>query len=241
MRIVLVGYGRMGREVELVARSRGHEISGVFDINRQVSLQAMPRCDAVIDFSTASVVPQTIRVAAAAGVPVVEGTTGWQESAEEVRAIPGLTMIYSPNFSPGVYWFARLAELAAELFSTTGEYDSWVHEWHHSGKADSPSGTALRLAEVILRRMPRKDSVLAETSHGRIAPEQLHVTSTRAGRIPGTHEVGFDSPWDTVTLRHQAAGREAFAYGAVRAAEWIQGRRGIFSMDDLMAGLAERS
>jgi 4-hydroxy-tetrahydrodipicolinate reductase len=239
MRITLVGYGRMGPEVRSVAEARGHEIGRVFDVDRPPSLEAGPEADVVIDFSTAAAVPATLDWVARWRVPLVEGTTGWYDQLDSAMRLPGLTMVYSPNFSPGVYLFARLAGLAAGLFSNTGDYDAYVHEWHHAGKADSPSGTAGRLAEVLLERLPHKDSAWTETSHGKIDPRRLHVTSTRAGHFPGTHEVGFSSRWDTVTLRHQAGGREAFAYGAVLAAEWIKGRAGIFTMDDFMSDLGK--
>lgn len=236
MRITLVGYGRMGPEVRVIAEARGHAIARVFDVERPPLPESDPQADVIIDFSTAQAVIPTLHWASKWRVPVVEGTTGWYEQLGEAEGLPGLTMVYSPNFSPGVYLFARLVAAAGELFAATGDYDAYIHEWHHSGKADSPSGTALRLADILMARMPGKRSACTETCHGRIEPDRLHVTSTRVGRYPGTHEVGFDSRWDTVTLRHQAGGREAFAYGAVLAAEWIVGRQGIFNMDDFMSG-----
>ncbi len=236
MKIALVGYGRMGPEVRAVAEARGHSISQVFDVARPPKPETDPQADVVVDFSTAAAVPHTLRWAAEWRVPVVEGTTGWTDSGFDPSSIQGLTMIYSPNFSPGVYRFIKLVELAGRLFGGD-DYDVYVHEWHHAGKADSPSGTARRLAEVLLSTLPAKTEILTETSHGKIAANRLHVTSTRVGRVPGIHEVGFDSHVDAVTLRHQAWGRESFAYGAVLAAEWIQGKQGIFTMDDFMAGI----
>jgi 4-hydroxy-tetrahydrodipicolinate reductase len=239
MRIALVGYGRMGPEIRAVAEARGHAISQIFDISRPPRQEIDPSADVIIDFSTAAAVPDTLRWAAKWQIPVVEGTTGWREEEVDLSAIPGLTMVYSPNFSPGVYRFTKLVEMAGRLFAGN-DYDVYVHEWHHAGKADSPSGTARRLAEVLLSVMPSKTEILAETSHGRIPGNRLHVTSTRVGRVPGTHEVGFDSRGDAVILRHQAWGRESFAYGAVLAAEWIQGKKGIFTMDEFMSGISRQ-
>jgi len=175
-----------------------------------------------------------LRVAAKNTVPVVEGTTGWYDRFDEVRAIEGLTMIYSPNFSIGVYQFTQLVRRAARHLGPLECYDTYVHEWHHSGKADSPSGTAARLAEVLVEELPNKDSSMHESCHRQIEPSELHVTSTRVGRMPGTHEVGFDSEYDQIQLRHVALGRTGFAYGSLKAAEWIVDRQGIYTMDDWM-------
>jgi 4-hydroxy-tetrahydrodipicolinate reductase len=228
----------MGREVERVARERGHEIHAVFDVDAPVgSPEELAGARALIDFSLAGAVEPVLRAAAAAGIPVVEGTTGWYDQFETLRKIPGLTMVYSPNFSVGVYQFMRLVKTAGTLLGRL-DYDAYVHEWHHSGKADSPGGTAKKLGTLLLDVLPGKTRMLGESCDRRIEPEELHVTSTRVGRIPGTHQVGFDSESDSITLVHQAHGREGFARGAVLAAEWIAGKSGIFTMDDFMSGLS---
>jgi 4-hydroxy-tetrahydrodipicolinate reductase len=236
MQIGLIGYGRMGREVERMALTRGHEIVHRFDVEEAGS-KTLHSVDAqvLIDFSTAEAVLEHAEAAAAAGIPLVEGTTGWQDRRQEIEAIENLTMIYSANFSIGVYRFQQVVKLAGRLYGALGVYDTYVHEWHHTGKADSPSGTALSLAKSLLEELPDKRELLTTAAAGKIAPDRLHVSSTRVGRIPGTHEVGFDSPYDQITIRHQAFGREAFAFGAVRAAEWICGKHGLFTMDDFMA------
>ncbi len=240
MNIALVGYGRMGREVERVARERDHLVQAVFDVDRPIeSPGELAGVEVLIDFSLAGAVLPVLRVAASAGVPVVEGTTGWYDQFDDVRAIPGLTMVHSPNFSIGVYQFMRLVETAGKLLGGL-DYDTYVHEWHHSGKADSPSGTARKLAALLLDVLPGKDRMLGESCDRRIDPAELHVTSTRAGRIPGTHQVGFDSESDSITLTHQAHGREGFARGAVLAGEWLAGRSGIFTMDDFVSEWSRR-
>ncbi len=238
MKIALAGYGRMGKQVEQMARSMNHEISAIFDIDNPLNSNSdLNGAEVLIDFSLQQAVLDNLRAAAALKVPVVEGTTGWFDQVDRLIEIPDLTVVYSPNFSIGVYQFTRLAEYAARLFGSLGNYDCYIHEWHHTGKADSPSGTAKKLATVLLTNIPAKKRVLYTASEGKIPADTLHVTSTRVGRVPGTHEIGFDSDADFVLLRHQAHGREGFAYGAVKAAEWIRGKNGIFTMDDFMNGL----
>ncbi|RPI02979.1 MAG: 4-hydroxy-tetrahydrodipicolinate reductase [Calditrichaeota bacterium] len=235
MNIALIGYGRMGKEVERQAQDRGHAITAVFDVGDQFCSESNCHgADVLISFVTADVVIPNLTSIAKMGLPVVEGTTGWFDSLETAKKIPDLTMIYSANFSVGVYQFIRLVGLAAEMMGSLPEYDCCIHEFHHRGKVDSPSGTAKQLARVILENLAHKEYPLYDTSHGMIDQKALHVTSTRFGRVPGTHQVGFDSPADEIVLSHVAHGREGFALGAVRAAEWLIGRRGIFSMDDLM-------
>jgi len=236
MKITIVGYGRMGKEVERLAPEMGHEIVAVFDEDCPLEeSSSLNGAEVLIDFSLGPAVLDILRVAASRRLPVVEGTTGWHGHFEEAHAIEGLTMIHSPNFSLGVYHFTQLVREAARRLDSLGCYDSYVHEWHHSGKADSPSGTAARLAEVLISELSDKVSALSESCHRRIERDELHVTSTRVGRMPGTHEVGFDSEYDQIQLKHIAQGRAGFAFGALKAAEWIVRREGIFTMEDWMA------
>ncbi len=238
MKIAILGYGRMGQEVERQANLRGHEVSAIFDIDDHFSASSeLNGAQVVVSFVLADAVIDNVQAAAQLGAPIVEGTTGWYNRLELLKSIDNVSIIYSPNFSIGVYQFTKLAEYAAKLFGPLGDYDCYLHEFHHTGKADSPSGTAKKLADVLLRNLPAKDRALYETSHGVIDPGALHVTSTRVGRVPGVHEIGFDSPADEIVLRHVAHGREGFAAGAVRAAEWIVGKKGIFTMDDFMNDL----
>lgn len=236
MEIGIIGYGRMGHEIEKLCPLLKHEIRIQLDIDNPLKPSTDLRgAEVLIDFSIADAVMDTLRATAEIGVPIVEGTTGWFAQLDQARAVKDLTMVYSPNFSMGVYRFIKLVKYASELYGTSKDYDLYVHEWHHSGKKDSPSGTALKLAETILGVVPDKKSWLLTSADGKIPQDVLHVTSTRVGRVPGTHEVGFDSDFDAVTIKHQAHGREGFAYGALRAAEWIADRKGIFTMDDFMS------
>lgn len=237
MKLAILGYGRMGKEVERQAQLRGHQVTAIFDLGQFDAAADCRGAQALVSFVAADAVVDNARAAAQLGLPLVEGTTGWYDRLDEVKSIDGLTLLYSPNFSIGVYQFTQLARCAAQLLGQL-DYDCYVHEFHHTGKADSPSGTAKKLAEVLLPHLPKKTHALYDTSHGAIAPDALHVTSSRVGRVPGTHEIGFDSPADEIVLRHVAHGREGFALGAVRAAEWLVGKRGIFTMDDFMSALA---
>lgn len=239
MLILLHGYGRMGREAEQAARRKGHEISVILNSRRPLAGHPI-EADVVIDFSTPAAVEELLPQAARAGVPVVSGTTGWDFDRERLERIEGLTLLFSPNFSTGVFVLNLLVASAAEWLDRIGGFDGYLHEWHHDRKADSPSGTARMLAETIISKSSAKTHIMSEASHGRIDPKALHVTSTRAGRRPGIHEVGFDSDADLIQLRHTAHNRSGFATGAVLAAEWIRERSGVFEMGDFMQELLKK-
>jgi len=238
MKLGLVGDGRMGEAVRRQAGKRGHRISAVFDIGNRLSADSDLRgARVLIDFSSENAVADNLRAAAGLGVPIVEGTTGWSGAEEILAQMPGLTAVCSPNFSIGVYFFTRLVIAAAEGIGRSGAYDVYLNEWHHRGKKDSPSGTALKLAGILRDNFPDKSTLQTSRCDGAISASALHVTSTRAGRIPGIHEIGFDSEFDSITLTHRAHNRDGFAYGAVRAAEWICDRKGLYFMDDFIASL----
>jgi 4-hydroxy-tetrahydrodipicolinate reductase len=169
---------------------------------------------------------------------MVVGTTGWTADLDRVRAWVGEGrngLLWSPNFSLGVALVERALAGLLPLLDRLDDYDAAVHEAHHTGKLDSPSGTALRLAEVLLAGLARKTHLDAETQHGRIDPAALHVTSQRLGHVLGEHTVTLDSAVDQIQIVHCAKDRAAFAVGAVRAAEWLSGRAGLFTLDDCLA------
>lgn len=234
MRLALLGHGAMGRTLEARARAAGHEV-GLVLTSRDAARGAeevaalLGGHDAAIDFSAAGAVLRHVAACARAGVPLVEGTTGWQREEAEARRIvtsAGGALVYGPNFSIGVNLFYRLVARAAELFQGLGAYDPFIEEAHHARKRDAPSGTALKLRELLAGPLGR----------------EVPVASTRAGYIPGTHRVGFDSEADQITLTHTARSRDGFAAGALLAARWIVGRRGVYAfadvLDDILA--AER-
>jgi 4-hydroxy-tetrahydrodipicolinate reductase len=229
MKIAIVGYGKMGRIIERVAGERGIEVALKLDeINNTrfegITAKNFAGIDVAIDFSTPSAAVQNIVRIASLGVNLVVGTTGWQEEMDHVKSVVagrGIGMVWSPNYSVGVNAFFRIVDEAAKLFARETEYDAWAWEIHHGGKKDAPSGTLLQLIENM-----------REAGYSR----QVNVASNRAGAIAGTHEIGFDSPADTITLRHTARSRDGFALGAVKAAEWIKGKKGFYEFGDILFG-----
>jgi 4-hydroxy-tetrahydrodipicolinate reductase len=232
MKIALIGYGAMGRLVGELAVEKGHEIARTVDID-EASCGAeklaglLKGCDVAIDFSIADAVPKNVEACGRATVPLVIGTTGWQSQVDHIRTLVTQhdgALIYGANFSIGVQVFYRIAARAAELFRELDSYDPFIEEAHHKRKRDAPSGTAVQLHKLVSQKLGR----------------EVPVTSTRAGYIPGTHRLGFDSVADQITLTHTARSREGFAAGALMAAQWIVGRKGVYEFsevfDELISG-----
>jgi 4-hydroxy-tetrahydrodipicolinate reductase len=191
-----------------------------------ITRDAFSNVDVAIEFSTPETVVENLKRLAEAKVPTVTGTTGWNDHMAEVRDAflgSGTGLVWSPNFSIGVAIFRKLAGLAAELLREEQEYGAWAWEIHHDAKKDAPSGTLVNIVETMRRR-------------GYTRP--IDVSASRAGKHPGTHEVGFDSAADTITLRHVARNREGFARGALKAARWVLGRKGVYTFDDVLFGTA---
>ncbi len=219
-RLAIVGYGKMGRLVAQLAPDYGFEAALKLDEYNNANYEGVTAenfrgIDVAVDFSIPAAVAENVRRIAALGVNIVVGTTGWQEQAEPVREAVegnGIGLVWSPNFSIGVNIFMRLVAEAARLVAQEPEYGAWGWEIHHSTKKDAPSGTMLKLVEKM-RQAGYTGAV--------------DVSANRAGRHPGTHEIGFDSGADTITLRHSARNREGFAHGALRAADWIIGKKGM--------------
>ena len=220
MKLALIGYGKMGALVEEVARQQALEVvvrfAGEHPLRAKDAVRRSLRdVDVAIDFSIPEAVPATVRAAAELSLDLVIGTTGWQRHLEEIRRTvesSGIGVVHGSNFSLGVNLFYRVIEHAAKTFAAFEAYDPFIEEWHHKFKKDSPSGTALELKSILTRHHDAADPP---------------VTSLRAGYSPSTHAVGFDSVADTVHLEHQARSRQGFAEGALLAAKWIAGRRGL--------------
>jgi 4-hydroxy-tetrahydrodipicolinate reductase len=226
MKLGLIGYGAMGQTVNARARDKGHELALVVT-SRDATLdveelsERVGGLDAVIDFSVAGAVLKNIEACVRAGVPLVEGTTGWKGQEADARLIvekEGGALIYGANFSIGINLFYRVIACAAELFQGLDDYDPFIEEAHHARKRDAPSGTAHRLRDILNLHLQR----------------EIPVASTRAGHIPGTHRVGFDSAADQVMLTHTARNREGFAGGALAAACWIVGHQGMFEFSEVI-------
>ena len=234
MNIALIGYGKMGREVERLATEAGDSVVSIFDIDAPASPDGLARADMCIEFSTPDAVLGNMKMASEIGVDIVVGTTGWYDQLEDVRGwFSDSALLYAQNFSIGVNVFYRIVRKAAQLMDPLEQYDVYVEEQHHKGKLDSPSGTAWRIGEILLDEIGRKTKILQGSPGGAIGPEDLQISSVRAGTISGSHTVGFDSEADAIELRHVAKNRTGFALGALRAARWVQGRKGIFTMDDV--------
>ncbi|MEX2532041.1 MAG: 4-hydroxy-tetrahydrodipicolinate reductase [Gemmatimonadota bacterium] len=243
MQVVLFGTGRMGMEVADIATERGHTVVARVDSDprSREELQSMdpPAHGVAIDFSTADAVPSNARSAAEAGLDLVVGTTGWEAHRSEVEEVvreSGRGLLHAPNFSLGMLLFLRIVEEAARLADGLDEYDVHLWEAHHRHKKDHPGGTARRLADLLVERIARKNQwELSLPTHEAVDPGTLQVAVMRAGEIPGVHAVGLEGPDDRIELRHEARSRAGFARGAVMAAEWLQGRQGIFTLEDLLA------
>lgn len=227
LRILLVGYGRMGKAVDALSADYGCEVVQRLDVhnNRRgegIDSPTLPDVDVAIEFSLADSAASNVKKLAARGIDVVVGATGWDAQEEEVRRAveeARIGVVHAANFSLGVNLFAAVVERSAALFARHEDFGSWIHEGHHAAKRDAPSGTALALRTAMRTAGYERD---------------VDVSSTRAGRMPGTHTVGYDGPFDTITLTHTARDRATFARGALEAARWVRGRSGWFSMRDVL-------
>lgn len=243
MRIALVGHGKMGKMVEQAALQRGHEVVSIIDPNgpqagfREITAGSVKNADVCIDFSSPESALENIKKLCSLHKNIVVGTTGWYaglDAAKKLVKDGGNGLIYASNFSIGMNILFRLADDAGKIFDKFPEYDVGGVEYHHNQKADSPSGTAKSLAEILLKRVKRKKAIEYGMAKGKIAQDAIHFPSLRTGFIPGTHKIIFDSSADTVELSHTARSREGFAVGAVVAAEWLKGKKGFYGINDLL-------
>ena len=225
--LALLGYGKMGKTLAQLAPQRGFEVRLAMDVDvnaqgQGITAEKFQGVDVCVEFTTPDAVVENIRRVAALGVNLVVGTTGWHDRLEEVRKViesAGVGMVYAANFSIGVNLFYRLARAAAEIFAPFAMYDPYLTEAHHKFKKDAPSGTALEIKRQIQPEFKSRE---------------IPVTSVRAGYIPGTHELAFDSEADTIILRHTARSRQGLAEGALHAARWVVGRKGLFSFAEVL-------
>jgi 4-hydroxy-tetrahydrodipicolinate reductase len=241
LKIALIGYGKLGREIEAIAIAKGHHIVTKVDSSNAIktlTAEGLNGVDVCIDFSSPGCVVDNIKKIATLRKPIVVGTTGWYDRLDEMRQIVldnDIGFLYAPNFSIGVLLFMHMVADAAKLMDRFDEYDVAAIEMHHNAKKDSPSGTAGALAQLILNNLQRKDCIIHNLEDEKIASNQLHVTSVRCGNEPGSHTIVFDSPSDSITLTHRARNRAGFAIGAITAAAWIKDKKGFFSLEDMLA------
>ncbi|MBK8806214.1 MAG: 4-hydroxy-tetrahydrodipicolinate reductase [Bacteroidales bacterium] len=236
MNIALIGYGKMGREIEKIALKRGHSISLKIDIANMAELTVanLKDTDVAIEFTSPESAYRNYLLCFGAGVPVVSGTTGWQSKLQEIETICKKDkngFFWASNFSLGVNLFFLINNKIAEIMNKFPEYDIAIEDIHHNNKLDAPSGTAITLAEGILKEINRKkDWVLNEFK----SVQSLQIVAKRIGEVPGTHIVTYDSEVDSIEITHTAKGRRGFALGAVLAAEFMKGKTGVYGMKDLL-------
>jgi 4-hydroxy-tetrahydrodipicolinate reductase len=232
MKIALIGYGRMGKTIERIAKNRGHAIvyinnGGILDVE-QVKL-----ADVAIEFTQPDAAVENITKLLTTGIPVVSGTTGWLESknkVDQVASAQGIGFVYASNFSLGVNLFFAFNEKLARTMNKYEDYQPRIHEIHHTGKKDEPSGTAITAAEGILKAYPALEQWTMDSEL-----KGLTISAERMDPYFGTHVVSYNSPIDTIELKHEAHSRDGFALGAVIAAEWLPGKKGPHSMKDVLS------
>ena len=230
MKFALLGLGRMGKAIEQISLERGHEI--VCKIDKNLSEGSLCQADAAINFSIPDAALDNISRALNKEIPVICGTTGWLDSYQQVTQIAlekNTAFLYASNFSVGVNLFFKLNKVLAQMMEPNKDYIASMEETHHIHKLDAPSGTAITLAEGII-----ENSNLIDWKVDEDAKDSLSIQSYREGEIPGTHSIKYKSPIDDITIEHKAHNRKGFALGAVIAAEWIVGKKGIFKMDDVL-------
>ncbi|QEN07938.1 4-hydroxy-tetrahydrodipicolinate reductase [Oceanispirochaeta crateris] len=248
MKVIIMGYGRMGREIEKILQERGHQIisrvdPGGFGDELTPSEESLTAADAVIEFALPLGIEKNTALYSQFDLKAVIGTTGWTDRKETVLKPfengKG-ACLYGSNFSIGAHLFFRLTEAASKMINKVEEYDIMLTEYHHNKKVDAPSGTALTAANLVLKNMDRKKEILPGNPQGAIKPEQLHVASIRGGHIPGIHTITMDSPADSLEISHNARNRSGFALGAVMAAEWLlKDKSGIYTVDDFISDLLD--
>lgn len=236
MRAAIIGYGKMGREIERVLLDRGHEVSLIIDLDNSNELDAehLKGIDVALEFSTPTTAYNNIKKCLELGVAVVSGTTGWTERLQEIKELCtecDSALFYASNYSLGVNLLFRLNRRLAQLMNSFEQYDVSIQEIHHTQKKDSPSGTAITIAEDIIEQMERKQGWVNEPTTD---PLKIEIESVREGMIPGIHTITYNSEVDTLELRHEIKSRRTLAEGAVIAAEFLCGKRGVYSMEDLL-------
>jgi len=236
MRVALIGYGKMGRAIEKVLLERGHTVTLTVDVDNVCDLNPgrLNGVDVAIEFSTPDTAYDNVTRCLENGIPVVCGTTAWTDRLEEAKTLcraRGGAFFYASNYSVGVNIFFKINERLAQSMNRFGDFDVTVEETHHTRKRDAPSGTAITIADGILRNIDRKKSWTLGTT---TVAEELEVSAIRRGIVPGTHTVTWEAPEEQITMTHTVKSRNVLAEGAVLAAEFICGKKGFFTMDDLL-------
>ena len=248
MNIVIIGYGKMGHEIEKLARAKGMNVVSIIDpgsseaAHKAINEESMRNVDVCIDFTHPNAVIGNVEKIARFKKSIVLGTTGWYNNIEQIKNIvqqSNIGLIYASNFSIGVNIFFRIVENAAKIINSIPDYDVFSYELHHNKKVDSPSGTARTIGELLVKNITRKNQLVFDKLDRKIEPNELHIASVRTGFFPGTHVVGFDSMADTIELTHTNRNRDGLAMGTIMAAEWINGKKGFYGIDDMMKSIVK--
>lgn len=243
MKIAITGYGKMGQITEKMASEIGIKVVSTIDPAvesakfKDLNKENLRGADVVIDFTVPAIVIENIDMYASYGINAVIGTTGWYEYLEEVKGKvekSNIGLIWSGNFSIGVNLFFRIIKQTSRLMDNFTLYDVMGYEIHHNRKKDSPSGTMNMIGDILLENLSSKKKIVTEKLSRKISEEEIHLASVRGGSVPGTHMVAFDSEVDTIEIKHTARSRKGFAVGALKAAEWINGKKGFYSIEDMM-------
>jgi len=239
IKLAIVGYGKMGKEIESLIDKDSFQLIGKYDIENKIQDNLKDVPDIAFEFSTPSSIIENAEYLASKKINIVCGTTGWHDKIEKIKDIVAkndIGFIYASNFSPGVNIFYRIVEHAAKLINKYENYDAAIQEIHHSQKLDRPSGTALKTAELLLENIKRKKA-LNKKGEGKISPELIDINSLRIGNIFGNHKVIFDSVSDTVSIEHNAKSRRGFAEGALLAAKFIHNKKGFYKFEEIFTNL----
>lgn len=236
MRVLLLGYGKMGKAIEQIALGRNHTVPFKIDIDNREQLSSIDRSkvDVAIEFSSPESAYENLKFCLEKNIPVVCGTTGWLDKRKEIEDMcraKGGAFFYASNYSVGVNLFFHFNKILARIMKGYPQYSVSMEEIHHTEKKDAPSGTAITLAEGVLENYPDKKKWV---NHDTSSPEELSIISKRIEKVPGTHTIFYNSPVDTIEIRHTAHSRHGFAEGAVIAAEWLADKKGVFGMDDML-------
>ncbi len=244
MKIAIIGYGAMGRMIESIAQKKGYDIVTVdpkADASySSIDKESMKGVDVAIDFSLPATVLLNIDKYCELKVNAVIGTTGWYDHVDEVKKKverAGIGLLWSSNFSIGVNMYFKIIEAASKIIDKVPDYDVWAYELHHHNKADSPSGTAKSISQILIDNISRKKSAVYDKLDRKIEPSEIHFSSIRGGPVNFEHTIGFDSDADCITIKHAARHRGGYALGAVLASEFVKGKSGFFGMEDFMEQL----
>lgn len=237
MKIAIIGYGRMGKEIEAQAEALNIPIACIIDNAAVLENTSFDKDVVAIEFTQPDACLNNYKILANKGVSVVTGTTGWYDELASVKNLieaSNTGFLYASNFSIGVHLFWQIVGRASQLMNAVEDYDVFMHEFHHKDKKDSPSGTAITTAEIILGNLERKKKIHGDKFDRAPAPDELHVSSTRGGHIIGRHSVFMDGAHDSIEITHDAKDRGGFTLGALYSAQWLHGKKGFYSIEDYL-------